>query len=299
MKKFRTFIKFILLSLALITSLNIYSFNKIFIFGDSLSDNGYLNKRIDEISENQYVNPLAPNSPIYYHSRFTNGKVWPEILAEKLNIPINSSFNYAYGGATVIQPSLVPNLSSQIQTYLYTHLTADPNGLYIVWIGINDLFQFNSYENSENLFVENIFNKIEIEIKNLINHGAKTILLPQQFDLSVSPYSLLQDKINGDTKYSNELKRLIIIYNNNIKSMTNKLSNEFIDVKFITIDFFDYLKNQELAKKYGFMYMQDSCIDVNVNNCGQFIFFDGLHPTTKVHEIIAEKVFEELSVIYK
>ena len=133
------------------------SFTKLVIFGDSLSDNG-----------NAYIATMGaiPAPPAYTVfptglGRFTDGPdttpagtgggLWHEVLATALGTPTAQPFlaggtNYAVGGAQILAdvpavPQPIPSLASQIGLYLTsTGGVADPNALYVIWGGSNDLY---------------------------------------------------------------------------------------------------------------------------------------------------------------
>src|ERR1700739_4767223 len=72
---------------------NTPSYNKIVIFGDSLSDKGNLYKAT--------MNKM-PKSPPYYKGRFSNGLTWSDMAATYFadKNKVNTE-NYAVGGETV------------------------------------------------------------------------------------------------------------------------------------------------------------------------------------------------------
>lgn len=125
------------LALAIAGNAAAAQFDNVVVFGDSLSDNG-------NISLAQQL-PFAP-------SRFTTnpGLVAIEHVADYYGITLTPSLtggtDFAFGGAGVINnspgtPSIVPTLPVQLQAYLSaTGGKADPNALYSVWGGANDLF---------------------------------------------------------------------------------------------------------------------------------------------------------------
>lgn len=133
-------------------------FSSFVVFGDSLSDNG-----------NAYIGTggTIPSPPSYTTipgglGRFTDGPdttpagtpggIWHEVLAGLLGAPVAAPFlvpggtNYAVGGAQVLQdvpqgPLTIPSLQSQVGLYLQSVSDhADPNVLYILWGGANDLY---------------------------------------------------------------------------------------------------------------------------------------------------------------
>ena len=117
------------------------SFSAEYVFGDSLSDNGNLAS----------VEGAFPDPPSFDNS-FTNGPVAVQLLAQSLGLSANASLwltgisppagtNYAVGGATAATPDLASiNLLSQVAAYSGFALDhADPDALYVVMIGGNDV----------------------------------------------------------------------------------------------------------------------------------------------------------------
>jgi outer membrane lipase/esterase len=125
------------LALAISGSAAAAQFDNVVVFGDSLSDNGNLS-----IAEQL---PFAP-------SRFTTnpGLVAMEHVSDFYGITLTPSLaggtDFAFGGAGLNNnspgtPATVPTLPTQLQAYLSaTGGAADPNALYSVWGGANDLF---------------------------------------------------------------------------------------------------------------------------------------------------------------
>ena len=118
------------------------SFSAEYVFGDSLSDNGNLAS----------VEGAFPDPPSFDNS-FTNGPVAVQLLAQSLGLSANASLwltgtsppagtNYAVGGATAATPDPLAsiNLLSQVAAYSEFALEhADPDALYVVMIGGNDV----------------------------------------------------------------------------------------------------------------------------------------------------------------
>src|SRR5579875_2047848 len=134
--------------------------SEIIVFGDSLSDVG-----------NAYAatGGKVPPAP-YYAGRFSNGPLWVERLAPRLNAPIptpssKGGTDYAYAGAATGATPLgtqlgtpagsspfmtsdgkfianVPSLPSQVASYIAGLKGAMPSAgtMAIVWAGANDFF---------------------------------------------------------------------------------------------------------------------------------------------------------------
>ena len=153
------------------------AFTQIVVFGDSLSDTGNVRARTNSKSGGTIDYPSRTFN--YSNGRFTNDNatnpssptyagVWHEQLARTFLAMPASTFslgggtNYAFGGATtnngthndvVVSPPFfgdvtitIDDMGKQIDDYLAAH-PVDPNALYVVWGGGNDLFNDDSAAN--------------------------------------------------------------------------------------------------------------------------------------------------------
>ncbi len=122
-------------------------FSNVVVFGDSLSDAGYYRPFLASLG--------LPPELVATLGRFTTnpGPIWSELVSTYYGItpaPSNAGGTiFAQGGARVALPSAStpPHaaqrpVSTQIDEYLAAGGgAADPNALYAVWIGANDIFQ--------------------------------------------------------------------------------------------------------------------------------------------------------------
>ncbi|MEY2574165.1 MAG: outer rane lipase/esterase, partial [Verrucomicrobiota bacterium] len=188
------------------------AFSKIVLFGDSLSDTGNVRDRTDSKSGGTVKYPSGTFN--YSDGRWTNSSdtdpgsatyagVWHEQLARTfLNIPaatfsLGGGSNYAFGGATtnngthqetVISPPLfgdvtitIDDMGRQMDDYLASH-AIDPNALYVVWGGGNDLFNDDSATN-----VTATAARATALMTRLANAGAKYIMVPNVPPLGLIP----------------------------------------------------------------------------------------------------------------
>ena len=116
--------------------------SQLVIFGDSLVDAGNVFIATGgSAPTNIYNNPARG----YLPGRFTNGPDYTDLLNFKLygqftTASLAGGSNYAFGGATyVANGDLVPDLAAQLASYTAGH-TVDPNALYIINLGGNDVF---------------------------------------------------------------------------------------------------------------------------------------------------------------
>lgn len=123
-------------------------FSGVYVFGDSLSDDGYYRPFLASLG--------LPPSVVATLGRFTTnpGPVWSEIITQDYGFTPAASNTpggniFAQGGARVAQPSASTPpgsaqrpVSTQIDEYLARgNGAADPHALYAVWAGANDIFQ--------------------------------------------------------------------------------------------------------------------------------------------------------------
>lgn len=115
------------------------AFDQTVFFGDSLTDSGY-------------YNPLLPAASRAVTGKFTTnpGWVWAEYVGDHFGTNAapngNGQTGDNYAGGARIQASSVsalgaaPSVTSQVNTYLVANGgQANPNALYTVWGGANDL----------------------------------------------------------------------------------------------------------------------------------------------------------------
>ncbi|MFW2344966.1 MAG: SGNH/GDSL hydrolase family protein, partial [Brevundimonas mediterranea] len=112
------------------------TYNRLVVFGDSLSDNG-----------NLYLasGGTQPPSPPYYQGRFSTGPVFTELLgfnAVNFTGSVSGSINYAFGGArTDASAGPPPGMLTQLAAYTSRGGTFGSNDLVSVLGGANDIFQ--------------------------------------------------------------------------------------------------------------------------------------------------------------
>src|SRR5438477_7963941 len=180
------------------------AFTQVIVFGDSLSDDGNIAHRARDTVGFSY-----PSRNFNYSNyRFTDDTntapaanlytgTWHEQLAKTfLSLPkatnsLDGGTNYAFGGATTKDGTqertiinnpfpftggdftiAIDNIGKQVNHYLASHVT-DPNALYIIWGGGNDLFDDFSAQN-----VTNTATRVGMLIIRLANFGARNFLVP-------------------------------------------------------------------------------------------------------------------------
>jgi phospholipase/lecithinase/hemolysin len=251
---------------------------QIVAFGDSLSDTG-----------NDLIAFGSPQPP-YYQGRFSNGPNWIDDLAAKLGVPdpqpsLAGGTNYAYGGATATAINTgVPDLGQQVQQYLTTSPTANPNALYTVLMGANDFFGGVSDASGP-------ANAVNAALTSLIGAGAKNILVSYLPPQGVTP--LIQSE--GPAAVS-AIDALDVAFNNDIAADVTALRSANPGVTISVVDLYAST-NAILANPgaYGFTNTTDEGINAPPGaNLNQYLFWDDVHPTAAGHALIADYAFAAL-----
>ena len=267
------------------------SFTSLYVFGDSLSDTGNLYRATGN---------LIPPPP-YFNGRLSNGPLWVEYLAPKLNLTYTPQTNFAFAGATTgtlnTTLPIFPGLQQEVNQFTALNPVADPAALYIVWSGANDYL--GGGQQNPAIPVSNL----STAIQSLAGVGAKNILVANLPDLGKLP------GVIGNPPASAGLTALSGAHNSFLAQTLSLLSPSLSasGVNLIPLDI-NALVNDALTNpaKYGFTNTTQSCIfpplllnpgviPTVCTNPGEYVFWDDIHPTTATHAFIGEFAFETIS----
>lgn len=314
-------------------------YSGLYVFGDSLSDNGSdfnISKAINAINPAFPLVPAAPGS----NGRFSNGKVAVDYLADGLGLPLTAHYqgpaflgaphgsgtNYAQGGATsgtinaslpgtlTIGPTTVPTgfngVTTQIADYKSLTAAADPNALYVVWGGANDFVHLGSVPTAPGCgtgaaaAVCTAVTNIAAAVTSLVAMGAVHIVVPNLPDLGKTAQS-----IAGGPIVQAGATALAVGYNTGLASAIGAIAGATgADIKlFDVFTFFDSVLDDAAA--YGFTNTTDACLigpADSINSvispaCAaagpdQYIFWDGIHPTTKAHQFLGAAMLAAIGI---
>jgi len=259
-------------------------FNQFFFFGDSLTDAGVYGARFT-------VNP---------------GLVWAQDLGNRYGIAVIPStqggIDFAQGGARVTQPSpLIPpgapqrSLSVQIDELLHATPTLNPNAVYAVWIGANDIFVNVSAAGAGLISASQLQANITTaatdflaQIARLRDAGAKRIMVFNLPDIGQTPL--------GKSTPTAPFSALSGLFNSTLQAGLTSLNVDIIPMNMFG------LFNEVIANPASFGLANvttPACTTASALNCtvatlvapnaGQtFAFADGVHPTPAGHQIIAD-----------
>jgi len=279
------------------------SFSRIFVFGDSLSDTGNLASLTGDLP-----------SP-YYMNRISNGSVAVETLAARLGHTVPASLhligpaegsNYAVAGANAagMEPM---DLDIQIVSFQANHIIAPADALYVIFVGGNDIRDARSETISiiARSKVKAAAAKVRKAIQTLSRAGARSFLLVSSPNVGLMPETRRIATATGDPGLIGRATTLSKLYQDELYKMTRylKYTSRAKITRFDLFNFFNELV--ENADYYGFSNTTDACFnsadstfhpDCNSgSNFDAFVFFDEIHPTTRVHELVGEALYETIN----
>lgn len=277
------------------TLANASTITGIYVFGDSLSDNGNM------YALSQHNIPSVP----YADGRFSNGQVWVEYLNTALGLPPNSLNDYAFGGS-LTNSDQPPGLIQQSSNYLDNHLNLDPQGLYIIWSGANNYLYPDEVEISDKT-IQHAVNDIIYTITELASRGAHHILVINLPPMGDAPWGHIVDQQRGNNSYSTMLNVSSSTHNKKLLTAITNLQTQYHkNHQLVHLMHFDAHKlfRQIMTEKMlpGITDYQHPCytgdlFGRNGSLCEHpesYLFWDTVHPTTKMHETFAEYIADAL-----
>ncbi|MGO2570291.1 MAG: autotransporter outer membrane beta-barrel domain-containing protein, partial [Serratia proteamaculans] len=162
------------LAVAILCSMTtpVLAYDQLYVFGDSLSDTGN-------------------NGRFTYDSN--KHLLYDEVLAQRIGAALvasdNGGENYAAGGGVAV-PALNPadNTQDQVQGYLNrVNGRADGDGLYIHWIGGNDLAAAALNPTTAPGVAYNSAAAAAAQVHSLLNAGAGTVIVPTVPNIGSTP----------------------------------------------------------------------------------------------------------------
>jgi len=283
------------------------AYNAMFVFGDSLSDGG--NAYALSSAAGAPFAPWPPSPP--YAERFTDGPTAAEHLAAQLGIALAPSTsggsNFAVGGAMTglgnfnyltsspfpLPPSLeLTGAQAQVLQFMGSPAASfDPaSSLFMLWAAPNDFFFTLATGGNLLAAAETAVTNLVSSIGLLASIGATDFLIPNMPNLASTPLGL------GQTDEARQGLDLISTgFNNALASTLAHIRAGSIPglpgglrlMEFDTAAFLDEVIGD--PGTYGFTNVSDGCIFSAVSNCDEYLFFDGVHPTSAAHRLLGER----------
>ncbi|MBT9311009.1 SGNH/GDSL hydrolase family protein [Leptothoe kymatousa] len=310
------------------------SFTALNIFGDSLVDSGNLFNLTSALSPLGL--PALPPSPPYAQ-KSSNGPIWIDNVGQALGLsPIlatdlalnptapvpTQGINFAFTGALSsdihildddVPPlaSFLPGFQDQIAAFsgLSSIVPADPNALYVVWVGGNDYneaffnpasLQVPTLDQLPDFVTDNILGGLN----QLASLGAKEFLVLNLPDIGEAPVA---DFLDAQTPVNipATLNQLIAGHNSLLATKLDAFSQTQPGVNVTTLDIntlFDDLLTTPSA--FGLTNVTDSCLinyepgfqfDGVCDNPDEFLFWDDVHPTAAASRVISDVALATLA----
>lgn len=271
-------------------------FSDVVSLGDSLSDTG----NFHEATGGAY--PPAP----YFDGRFCNGPVWNEYLAGKLGMELDPDRQFALGGSMTgnlnynsTPPNFIlPGFEQQVDGVLAWNgrKKVDPRALYTVWIGANDFFGWlaSGSPDPTAMMQDGVDNTLE-GIADLTAAGARYVVVINLPDLGKTPTVL-----GFGATASAQISFLCATYNRMLDARLDVLE-ERGRLRIVRVDAFALI-NDMVANpaKYGFTNVTQQAIQgLPAADPDQYLFWDGVHPTTAAHEAVADEVHQQLGAAFQ
>lgn len=245
---------------------------------------------------------LSPQIPIPSPIAFINGQ--PTISPYFNGATATNSVNFAFGAAQTGQfgagesGELVPGVLTQVGLFANDLVTsgqqADKDALYVVFAGPND---YQTVPDANPLVS---VGNLATAIQSLYALGARNFLVPNLPDLGKTPRALSPNPPVA----SNILTSETIAHNTLLDNTIKGLETAIPDINIIGLDVFNQF-NQLRANpgQFGFTNVTESCLNPDTFTvCSQpddYLFWDGIHPTTAGHKELAKAAWEALESEHK
>jgi phospholipase/lecithinase/hemolysin len=292
------------------------TYSGLVVLGDSLSDQGNMLAATAALGPGLGGSTPQPDPAAYYQGRFSNGPVYTDVLAKDLGVSLTPSLdggtNFAFGGARTDYNTVeVPPYGTQIfpreaypwslngERQAFTAYAAangaNPNALYVVFSGSNDVFDIVARGMPVASTIANAVAGIINVVDAFKAAGAKTVLVPNLPDLGVVPKVTSLEPV--DPGISAYVTLLTMEFNTALAAALDAQTG----VNIIQFDTFDLLKDVVAdPTAYGFTNSTDACYsgfvlpDPTATTCAnsnQYVFWDNEHPTTAFATLLGNDFF--------
>lgn len=275
-------------------------FSSLWVFGDSLSDNGNLSA----LTSATLGVDFPP--PPYDDGRFTNGPVWNERFLD--DFAPGRSGNYAFGGARAAPDTDgVPDLKLQVDTFLADAktpaLTLGDRPLAALFFAANDMFDaVRATATADPLDIPGILETATFNALTEIAMGVFDLFTTAgitDFALFNLPDLGLTPRLIDDGPAQAVGSAATAVYNLGFGEMVDTL--EGFGLNIYTVDVFDlFMDAMDNPGDYGLTELETACLKVDpftiltgtpvpapCANPSAFLYWDQLHPTVVGHDALA------------
>lgn len=282
---------------------------RVFIFGDSLSDAGNIYALTGETSKAPYSPiPSAPYAIGGHH--FSNSRTWAERLAQALRDSNGGKAsldgpgqngNYAHGGARARydSPSDAPSSLHQVSQFLSDYGSVPAGALMVIEFGGNDLRDALVAGAADPNAVAPILQDALIDtataIQTLYVAGARRFLVANAPDIGKAPVV----RMSGASAAASYL---VGVYNSELETVLQYLEFSIPKIRIDRLDLAALINGVvSNPDDWGFDDATSPCLSFLVESGAKcddpetHFFWDGLHPTGAGHEAVADLALAVLS----
>ena len=278
------------------------SFDEMYFFGDSLSDSGNVYALTGQTSKAPYaLIPSAPYTIGGFH--FSNGKTWAERFAQ--NFQANNSGkaalddpgkngNYAFGGARARSnsASLSPSSATQLGMFVADHGMAEPDALYVIQFGGNDLRDALEIAAADpigaGLIIQEAVTEHAAMVQMLYGYGGRQFLVANAPNLEHAPAV----KLAGGSAAAGFFTGL---YNGFLEGALQQLEAALVGVTIYRLNLAGFIDDVVANPgDFGITDTDSPCLnffvesDAKCSNSEERLFWDGIHPTKAAHNELAD-----------
>ncbi len=291
-------------------------YSQIYVLGDSLSDVGNIEAAYAPIVAANGGVPLpilaAPGTPsAYAPNRASNGPIWIDAFAGAFGFTsvasLNGGTNYAFGGARTdnqLYNPVIPDflgLLQQRDALLATHPALDPDALYVVWGGANnlqDILTGRPRADGTPQSVGQTVADLGLIIDSLAAAGASHFLVPNAPNIGLVPR--LRERGQAAVAFGTLLTDAL---NDGLATLIDSRRQAGLDIlDFDTAGFLAEVVANPAS--YGLSNVTERCYtgdDLNFNGSGsicadpaRYLFWDGIHPTATGHALLAQAMLQHI-----
>lgn len=267
-----------------------WAFSNLVTFGDSLSDVGNTALTLGSDPE-QLITGNAYYATLPFASgTFSNGPVWSQYLANSLGLrsvaSVAGGTSFAYGGANT-RGSSPPGMLEQVDQYLARGATDVADTLFVIGGGGNNArYALEAIEGGAPVLrtIAATSAQVALDTGRMVDRlqaaGARHIVVWNIADLSTTPLLATEGRL------AQGLSRTLTDSIN--LAVDRRLDEEAGVVRF---DITGLLRNAVADPlSFGFDNATDACGAIAGCQADKYLFWDGVHPTSAGHQMIAERL---------
>ena len=276
-------------------------YSRMFVFGASFIDPGNHFAVTGETAHPPFE-LFGPSYGVGGH-HFSNGRTWVELMAQEMGLtdwakpayrdPAFGNYAFGYSRAREVDGDMLPSLYDQVQAWINNgYCTRAPmdDTLFVMDAAFFDLGDILAGEDPVDV-LSGMTDSIDENLGVLHECGARNLLFAYIIPVEVSP---IVPPAQGPS--------LSAIYNYMfLPPVIQSFAGEPFNMNVSTVDFFAFVSGMLAAPEaFGLTNVTDTCVTLGVTEGAfckdrdEYLLWDPLHPTKKVHALFAEFALGQL-----